>query len=67
MGWIKKFSHYYLVAEAAKLLGITSVTLISWERKGLITSLRDPDTQWRLFEKDEVHALMEKNGITVKK
>lgn len=45
------------IGEAAELLGLTTDTLRSWERNGLIDVPRDPDNGYRLYRAEEIARL----------
>lgn len=43
-------SQYVSIHDITLQLGITSRTLRHWEQKGLFTSLRDPQSDWRIYD-----------------
>lgn len=43
-------SQYLLIHEVTSQFGLTSRTLRYWEQKGLLKSLRDPQSNWRVYD-----------------
>ena len=48
---------YITLAEAASLLDVTKETLRNWDKCGKLTSIRDPNNNYRLYKLSEVQAL----------
>jgi type I restriction enzyme M protein len=50
-------SKLYTIEEAAKFLGLTSLTLRNWDKSGKINCIREPVSNYRLFSEDELDSL----------
>jgi excisionase family DNA binding protein len=49
-----KEKKYISVNEAAKLLGVTPLTLRNWDKAGKLVALRNPFNNYRLYKKDDI-------------
>lgn len=45
---------YLNIKEAAGLLGVTPLTLRNWDKKGLLTSYRNPVNNYRVYRRDQI-------------
>ena len=57
-GTLKRFDAYLTVAEAARLLGVSSSTLRNWDRSGKLKAKRHPINKYRLYERTELKSLL---------
>ena len=48
-----KHKNYYYISEVAKVLGISKNTVLAWEKKGYIKSIRTKEG-YRLFSKKDI-------------
>lgn len=51
---------YISIKEAAKLLGITPLTLRNWDRRGILTAYRNPVNNYRVYKLDQVEMFLRK-------
>jgi excisionase family DNA binding protein len=51
---------YLTVNEVARILGVTPLTVRNWDKKGRLTAYRNPVNNYRLYNVEEVEALMKK-------
>ncbi len=49
---------YINIKEAAKLLGVTPLTLRNWDKKGALTSYRNPVNNYRVYRKDQIELFL---------
>jgi len=47
---------YYSVAQVADILGVSKETLRRWDRNGKLVSLRDPETNYRLYHRSQLES-----------
>lgn len=45
---------YLTIKEASKILGVTSLTLRNWDKKGILTSYRNPVNNYRVYRMDQI-------------
>ncbi len=45
---------YLSIHEAAKFLGVTSLTLRNWDKKGVLTAYRNPVNNYRVYRRDQI-------------
>ena len=45
---------YLPINEAAKMLGVTPLTLRNWDKKGILTAYRNPVNNYRVYRLDQV-------------
>lgn len=51
-------SEYLSLSETAKLVGKSKETLRRWDNKGILNAVREPVSNYRVYKKDEVYALL---------
>jgi DNA (cytosine-5)-methyltransferase 1 len=51
---------YVTVNEAAKLLGVTPLTLRNWDKAGKLVALRNPLNNYRIYKKDDIDFFLRK-------
>ncbi len=56
---------YYTIAEAAKLIGVSSQTLRRWDKSGKFSSIRHPINNYRVYNESNIQILL--NGLQVEK
>jgi len=49
---------YLTIKEAAKLLGVTPLTLRNWEKKGKLIPYRHPFNKYRLYTYEQINFLL---------
>lgn len=49
---------YINIKEAAKLLGVTPLTLRNWDKKGALISYRNPVNNYRVYRKDQIELFL---------
>lgn len=54
------FKGFVKVQEAAKILGVSVMTLHRWDAKGKLKSLRHPINNYRLYKRNELKKLLKK-------
>lgn len=50
---------YYSISEVAEILGKSKETLRRWDRDGKFIALREPISEYRIYKKEQVNALLE--------
>ena len=55
---VDKLRDYLRISEAAEYLGVSPNTLRNWENAGKIVAHRHPVNGYRLFEREELDALL---------
>ncbi|MDE0535564.1 DNA (cytosine-5-)-methyltransferase [Tenacibaculum sp. L6] len=50
---------YYSISEAADVLGKSKETLRRWDREGKLNAVREPMSNYRVYKKEEINALIE--------
>ena len=45
---------YLSIHQAAKFLGVTSLTLRNWDKKGVLTAYRNPVNNYRVYRRDQI-------------
>ncbi len=45
---------YISIKHAAKMLGVTPLTLRNWDKKGMLTAYRNPVNNYRVYRLDQV-------------
>lgn len=53
-------SDYLTVGEAAKLFGVCGTTLRNWDKQGKLKAHRNPMNRYRLYERAQILALLER-------
>lgn len=51
--------NYYSISEAAKILGKSKETLRRWDREGKLTAVREPISNYRVYEKKQLSLFKE--------
>lgn len=47
--------HKYLsIKEASRILGVTTLTLRNWDKKGMLISYRNPANNYRVYRQDQI-------------
>lgn len=49
---------YLTVAEVARLLGITPLTVRNWDKKGKLVAYRHPVNNYRMYKIDDVEKII---------
>lgn len=62
-----KLSEYIMVAEAARMLGVSPNTVRSWGEAGKIPMHRNPANGYRLFRRSDLEKFLAKVAKPVKK
>ena len=45
---------YLSIKQAASMLGVTPLTLRNWDKKGVLTSYRNPSNNYRVYRLDQI-------------
>lgn len=51
---------YLSIKEAARLIGVTPLTLRNWDKRGVLTSYRNPINNYRVYRSDQVELFLRK-------
>ncbi len=51
--------NFLTIKEAAKMLGVSTLTLRNWDKSGKFTASRHPINNYRVYKRDEVEMLIE--------
>jgi len=51
---------YLTVSEAATFLGVAVSTIRNWDRSGKLKAIRHPVNNYRLYDRDELQALLDR-------
>lgn len=54
---------YYSLNEVSEILGKSKETLRRWDRDGKFSAVREPISQYRIYKKEQVNALLEQLSI----
>ena len=49
---------YLTIKEAAKLLGVTTLTLRNWDKAGKLRAYRNPINNYRVYKPEEIEVFM---------
>ena len=49
---------YLSLAETSKLIGKSKETLRRWDREGILTAVREPVSNYRVYKKEDVQTLL---------
>lgn len=49
---------YITIQQAAKLLGVTPLTLRNWDKQGKLKAYRNPVNNYRLYRRDQIEVLL---------
>lgn len=55
-------SEFLSVQQAAKMLGVTALTLRNWDKSGKFTASRHPINNYRVYKKAEIEMFLEDMG-----
>lgn len=55
---IKK--RYLTIKEAAKILGVSPLTLRNWDKKGKLKAVRHPINNYRLYPREKIEIILRK-------
>jgi DNA (cytosine-5)-methyltransferase 1 len=58
---------YYTIKQAAKLLGVTPLTLRNWDKKGKLKAYRHPINNYRVYRADQLELFLRKMAISREK
>lgn len=51
---------YFTIKEAAKLLGVSPLTLRNWDKAGKLKALRHPINNYRLYSREQIELFLRK-------
>lgn len=51
---------YLSIKQAAKIIGVTPLTLRNWDKKGVLTSYRNPINNYRVYRADQIELFVRK-------
>ena len=51
---------YLSINNAAKILGVTPLTLRNWDKKGVLAAYRNPINNYRVYRMDQIELLLRK-------
>ncbi|MBD3282387.1 MAG: MerR family DNA-binding transcriptional regulator [Candidatus Portnoybacteria bacterium] len=51
---------YYTIKEAAKILGVTPLTLRNWDRTGKLKAYRNPVNNYRMYKASQLELFLRK-------
>jgi len=51
---------FLTVSEAAAFLGVAASTIRNWDRSGKLKAIRHPVNNYRLYDRDELQALLDR-------
>lgn len=51
---------YIPIKDAARLIGVTPLTLRNWDKKGILTAYRNPVNNYRVYRLDQVELFLRK-------
>jgi len=51
---------YLTIKEAAKILGITALTLRNWDKSGKLKALRNPLNNYRIYKPEDIELFLQK-------
>ena len=57
---------YYSIKEAAKIIGVTPLTLRNWDKRGKFRAYRNPINNYRVYRADQIEMFLrriESRGI----
>lgn len=49
---------YYTIKEAAKIIGVTSLTLRNWDRRGKLKAYRNPVNNYRIYKPGQLELFL---------
>jgi excisionase family DNA binding protein len=51
-------NQYISIKDAAEILGVTTLTLRNWDKKGKLKALRHPLNNYRVYKKEDIDELL---------
>lgn len=51
---------YLTIKKAAEMLGVTTLTLRNWDKKGKLKALRNPINNYRIYKPEEIELFLRK-------
>lgn len=54
------------IKQAARMLGVTPLTLRNWDNKGKLNALRHPINNYRVYKRSDIEKLIEQIGNSTK-
>ena len=51
---------YLSIKEASRIIGVTPLTLRNWDKKGMLTSYRNPVNNYRVYRQDQLELFLRK-------
>ena len=51
---------YLSIKEASQIIGVTPLTLRNWDKKGVLTSYRNPVNNYRVYRQDQLELFLRK-------
>jgi len=55
---------YYTIKQAAKILGVTPLTLRNWDRNGKLRAYRHPINNYRIYKPQQLELFLRKMEIS---
>lgn len=52
--------NYLTIGEAAKMIGVTPLTLRNWDKKGKLEAARNPINNYRMYKKEKIKKFIKK-------
>lgn len=52
-------TEYLTIKQAAKILGVTALTLRNWDKSGKFSATRHPINNYRVYKKSQIERFME--------
>lgn len=49
---------YLSIHEAAKMLGVTPLTLRNWDKRGILAAYRNPVNNYRVYRTDQIELFL---------
>jgi excisionase family DNA binding protein len=58
---------YYTIKQAAKILGVTPLTLRNWDKNGKLQAYRHPANNYRVYKTSQLELFLRKMEISKEK
>jgi len=58
---------YYTIKQAAKIIGVTPLTLRNWDKKGKLRAYRHPVNNYRVYKPDQLELFLRRMEISREK
>lgn len=55
---------YYTIKQAAKILGVTPLTLRNWDKSGKLKAYRHPANNYRIYKPEQLELFLRKIEIS---